>query len=52
MMYFKQYLYQNHFTIRTKHKPLEWLMTILDVYGRQGWWIDMLQDFDFKIIHI
>jgi hypothetical protein len=27
-------------------------MTTLDVYGKQGWWIDMLQDFEFKIIHI
>jgi hypothetical protein len=32
-------------------KPLEWLVMILDAYGRWGKWIDMLQDFDFKIIH-
>jgi hypothetical protein len=44
-MYFMQYLYQTLFLLRTNHKPLEWLATISDAYGRQGCWITMLQDF-------
>ncbi len=33
------------------HKPLEWLATVSDAHGRRGRWIDMLQDFSFKIVH-
>ncbi len=35
----------------TDHKPFEWLVTMSDAHGRRGRWIDMLQDFSFKIIH-
>jgi hypothetical protein len=50
-MYFKQYLHQTLFLLRTDHKPLEWLATVSNAYGRRGRWIAMLQDFQFKIIH-
>jgi len=42
----------NHFTFRTNHNLLEWLVTISNAYGRQGGWINTLQDFSFKIQHI
>jgi hypothetical protein len=42
VMHFRQYLYRNHFILRTDHKPLEWLATISDAHGRRGRWIDML----------
>jgi hypothetical protein len=51
VMHFRQYLHRTHFILRTDHKPLEWLATVPDAYGRRGRWIDMLQDFSFKIIH-
>jgi hypothetical protein len=51
VMHFRQYLHRNHFILRTDHKPLEWLATVLDAHGRRGRWIDMLQDFSFKIVH-
>jgi len=51
IMHFRQYLHRNHFTLRTDHKPLEWLATVSDAHGRRGRWIDMLQDFSFKILH-
>jgi hypothetical protein len=51
IMHCRQYLYKNHFVLRTDHKPLEWLPTMSDTHGRQGRWIDMLQDFSFKIVH-
>jgi len=51
IMHFRQYLHRNHFTLRTNHKPLEWLATVSDAHGRKGRWIDMLQDFNFKILH-
>jgi hypothetical protein len=51
VMHFRQYLHMNHFVLRTDHKPLEWLATVSDAHGRRGRWINMLQDFSFKIIH-
>jgi hypothetical protein len=51
VMHFRQYLHRTHFILRTDHKPLEWLATVSDPYGRRGRWIDMLQDFSFKILH-
>ncbi len=37
--------------MHTDHKPLEWLAIVSDAHGRRGRWIDMLQDFSFKIVH-
>ncbi len=51
IMHFIQYLHRNHFTLRTNHKPLEWLATVSDAHGKTSRWIDMLQDFNFKILH-
>ncbi len=51
IMHFRQYLHMNHFILRTDHKPLEWLATVFDAHGRRGRWIDMLQDFSFRIVH-
>jgi hypothetical protein len=50
-MHFRQYLYRNHFVLRTDHKPPKWLATVSEAHGRRGRWIDMLQDFSFKIVH-
>ncbi len=41
-MHLKQHLYKNHFTLKMNHKLLEWLATMLDVYGWQGMWTYML----------
>jgi hypothetical protein len=51
IMHFRQYLHCTHFILRTNHKPLEWLATVSDANGRRGHWIDLLQDFSFKILH-
>ncbi len=51
IMHFRQYLHKTHFTLRTDHKPLEWLVTVSDANGRRGRWIDLLQNFSFKILH-
>jgi hypothetical protein len=50
-MHFRRYLYQASFVVKTNHKPLEWLATLFDPFGRRGKWISMLQDFNFKIVH-
>jgi hypothetical protein len=51
ILHFRQYLHRTHFTLRMDHKPLEWLAIVSDAHGRRGRWIDMLQDFSFKIVH-
>jgi hypothetical protein len=51
IMHFRQYLHRIHFTLKTDHKPLEWLATVSDAHGKRGRWIDMLQDFSFQILH-
>jgi putative transposase len=51
IMHFRQYLHMKHFILRTDHKPLEWLATVSDAHGRRGRWVDMQQDFSFKIVH-
>jgi hypothetical protein len=51
VMHFRQYLHRNHFLLRTDHKSLKWLAIVSDAHGRRGRWIDMLQDFSFKIVH-
>ncbi len=51
ILHFRQYLHRTHFTLRTDHKPLEWLATVSDANGRRGRWIDLLQDYNFKIVH-
>jgi hypothetical protein len=47
----RQYLHINHFVLRIDHKPLNWLANVSNAHGWRGWWIDMLQDYNFKIIH-
>ncbi len=42
ILHFRQYLHKTHFTLRTNHKPLEWLVTVSDAHGRRGRWIDLL----------
>jgi hypothetical protein len=51
ILHFKQYLHRTHFTLKTDHKPLEWLATVSNAHGRRGRWIDLLQDYSFKIVH-
>ncbi len=51
IMHFRQYLHRTYFVLRTDHKPLEWLTMVSNAHGRRGRWIDMLQDFSFKIVH-
>lgn len=51
IMHFCQFLCHNHLTLKIDHKSLEWLAIVFDAYGQRGRWIDMLQDFNFKILH-
>jgi hypothetical protein len=50
-MHVWQYLYWNDLTFYTEHKPLECLATMLDAYRKRRKWINMVHDFNFKIMH-
>jgi hypothetical protein len=51
IMHFCQFICRNHCTLKIDHKSLEWLTIVFDAYGQRGRWIDMLQDFNFKILY-
>ncbi len=51
IMHFRQHFHRNHFILRIDHKPFEWLATISNAHGKRSRWFDMLQDFNFKILH-
>jgi hypothetical protein len=36
IMHFCQFFCHNHFTLKIDHKPLEWLTTMFDGYGKKG----------------
>jgi hypothetical protein len=44
-------LYQASSIVKANHKPLKWLATISNPFGRKGKWISMFQDFNFEIVH-
>jgi len=50
-MHFRKYLYWNYFTLWIDHRLLEWLATIPNAYDIGGRCINILQDFNFKIVH-
>jgi hypothetical protein len=37
--------------LKNDHKPLEWLVIVSNTYGKRGIFINMLQEFCFKILH-
>jgi hypothetical protein len=39
------------FYVANQSRPLEWLATMFNAYGRSRRWIDMLEGFDFNILH-
>ncbi len=52
VIHFQRFLHKNNFTLRIDHKPLEWLATVSYAYGWKRHWINMLQHFNFKILHL
>ena len=49
--YFRQYLLGRHFEIRTDHAPLTWLRRTPDPVGQQARWLEILEEYDFRIEH-
>ena len=49
VQYFHSYLYGRHFTIRTDHAALKWLLNFKNPEEQGARWIQRLQKFDFEI---
>ena len=49
--YFKHYLLGRKFLIRTDHSALRWLRRTPDAIGQQARWLEILEGFDYDIIH-
>lgn len=48
---FRQYLLGRHFVIRTDHAALTWLRRCSEPIGQQARWLEILEEFDFDVIH-
>ena len=49
--YFRQYVYGQKFTIRTDHGALRWLLNFKDPEGQIARWLQVLGEYNFRIIH-
>ena len=51
VQHFHHYLYGRHFTVRTDHAALKWLLSFRNPEGQIARWIQRLQEYDFEIEH-
>jgi predicted aspartyl protease len=47
----QQFLYGRRFRVRTDHGSLVWLTNFKDPSGQLARWLEVLQQFDFRIVH-
>ena len=48
---FRQYLLGRPFTIRTDHAALRWLKNTPEPIGQQARWLEIMEEYDYSIIH-
>ena len=51
VQHFQSYLYGIHFTVQTDHAALKWLLNSREPEGQVARWIQLLQEYNFKIQH-
>lgn len=49
VQHFQPYLLGRHFTVRTDHASLKWLMNFKNPEGQTARWLEVLQQFDFTV---
>ena len=49
--HFHQYLYGVHFTVRSDHGALRWLLNFRNPEGQVARWLEVLGTYDFEIVH-
>lgn len=48
---YRHYLLGRHFTLRTDHGSLAWLMNFKNIEGQLARWLEELSQYDMKILH-
>ena len=48
---YRHYLLGRHFTVRTDHGSLTWLMNFKNIEGQLARWLEELSQYDMKIVH-
>ena len=48
---YRPYIYGQSFTVRTDHNALRWLQIFQDPEGRVARWLEILSEYNFKVIH-
>jgi len=48
---FRQYLLGRPFTIRTDHAALRWLKHTPEPIGQQARWLEIMEEYDYSIVH-
>ena len=48
---FRQYLLGRPFVVRTDHAALQWLKRTPEPIGQQARWLEILEEFDFRVEH-
>lgn len=51
IQHIKYDLGDHHFTFRTNHGALQWLMSFKELEGQLARWIEMLQAYDFDVVY-
>jgi len=49
--YFREYLLNTNFTVRTDHSSLTWLLRFKDAEGKLARWLARLGEYNFTIVH-
>jgi hypothetical protein len=49
--YFRHYILGRPFTVRTDHAALRWLKRVPEPIGQQARWLELLEEYDFEIVH-
>jgi transposase InsO family protein len=49
--YFRHYILGRRFVIRTDHAALQWLSRVLEQIGQQARRLELLEEYDFDVIH-
>ena len=49
--HFRAYLLGRHFVVRSDHGSLQWLYNFREPEGQMARWLELVQEFDFEVIH-
>lgn len=51
LKYFRHYVLGRQFVVRTDHAALQWLRRTPEPIGQQARWLEIMEEFNFQVIH-